>query len=76
MNVFLNATVIHARQIIVDDMHNVANVKTTTGDSSSNENWAFSSAESTPVRKSVFTGNGRRTATNNASSRSRWVRSE
>ena len=53
MNIFLDTTVIHARKVVVDDVHDILNVKTTSRNSTSNENWALSSAEGTPSQKSV-----------------------
>ena len=49
VNIFVNAVVVHARQVIVDNVHDVADIKTTRGDRSSNEDGAFTSSEGTPV---------------------------
>ena len=48
MDVLVDTTVSGARQIEVDDVHDVSNVETTSCDIGSNQNWRFSSTESTP----------------------------
>jgi hypothetical protein len=48
VNVVIDATVIHAWKIVVDHMHDIADIKTTTGHSSGDENRAHAGAESTP----------------------------
>ena len=50
VNVFINAAIIHAWKIVVDHMHDIADIKTTTRHRSGNENWAHASAESTSVK--------------------------
>jgi hypothetical protein len=48
VNVFIDATVICVWKIVVDHMHDIADIKTTTGHSRGDENGAHAGAESTP----------------------------
>lgn len=48
MNVLIYTTMFDTRQIVVDDVHNVANVQTTSRDCSGNENGALSGSERSP----------------------------
>ena len=50
VNVFIDAAVIHAWKVVVDHMHDIADIKTTTRHRSGDENRAHTSAESTPVK--------------------------
>jgi len=50
VNVFIDATVIHAWEIVVNHMHDIADIKTTTRHCSGDENRTHSSAESSPVK--------------------------
>ena len=50
VNIFIDATALHAREIVVDHMHDIADIKTTTRHCSGDENRAHSSAESSPVK--------------------------
>jgi hypothetical protein len=50
MNVITDASVIHAWKIVVDYMHNIADIKTTTRHRSSDENRAHTGAESTSMK--------------------------
>jgi hypothetical protein len=50
VNVFIDTIAIHARKIVVDHMHDIADIKTTTGQCSGDENRARPSAESSPVK--------------------------
>jgi hypothetical protein len=45
MDVFILTCVLDSREIEVDDVHDVANVETTSRDASSNKDWAFANAE-------------------------------
>lgn len=51
MNVFINAAMGHVRKIVVDDVHHIANVETTTRHSSGDEDGALASAESTTANR-------------------------
>jgi hypothetical protein len=45
MNVFLNTTMIHAREIVIDDMHNITHIDTTSSDACGDEDRSSSFAE-------------------------------
>ena len=50
MNIFFDSAMIHARKVVIDNMHYIADVKATTGDLGSNEDRAFSGTEGTSQR--------------------------
>ena len=45
MNIFIDTTMVDTWQIIVDDVHDIANVKTTSGDGGCDEDRTFSCTE-------------------------------
>lgn len=45
VDVFLDTTMIHARQVIVDDMRNISHINTTSSDASGDEKGSLSTAE-------------------------------
>lgn len=46
MNVFINTSVLDTRQIVVDDVHDITNVKATSGDGGCDQDRTLASAES------------------------------
>lgn len=48
MNVLIFTVVLDSREVEVDDMHNITNVKTTSGDTSSDHDRSLACAKSTP----------------------------
>lgn len=53
MSVLFNATVIHRGQVVVDNMHDIANVNAAGRDSGSNENWGPTTSEGSHCRFSL-----------------------
>lgn len=47
VGILFNATVIHAGQVIIDDVHNISDVNATGGDTSGDQDWCLACAEST-----------------------------
>lgn len=56
VNVFVNAAVKHVWKVVVDDVHDVANVKTAGRDTSSDEDGTLAGAERTATMKSEACG--------------------
>jgi hypothetical protein len=46
MDVFVNATMVDTGKIVVDDVHDIANIQATSRNSSSDQNWGLARAES------------------------------
>lgn len=46
MSVFFDTTVVHGGKVVVDDVHHIANINTTSGNSSCNQNRRITRAES------------------------------
>ena len=70
VDVFINPTVIDAWEIVVDDVHDVTNIKSTSCDGRSDEDGAFPSAERSSKLGQIGDG-GHWLETHRASSRSR-----
>ena len=75
MNVLLDTAVLSIGKIIVDDVHDIANVKTASRDTGSDQDWSLASAESTTRTSQQGLLRGQDSKTYRASSRSRCVRS-
>src|ERR1700677_4362412 len=76
MNVLIHTVIVHLWAIVIDDMHDIANVQPTSRHASGNQDRRSTTLEGTPGESQLCGAEVGEKMTYRASSRSRWVRSE